>query len=1305
MESGFWPTQHTEIADALFRNVQSHQESTTTGPKKPKIALLTQTVVPSPVIQFVLPARLRSRLQNDVVFVGERSLVLREIVMGSYLEDVSVNSDFDADIMAVKAIYLYGDMPLDIQMRLGIQEDSSGPAYTGKDLPDHLLVLTLDSKELVFLYYRDDDEKRNGRFTHFRRPLPSDVSIVERFGRHLAVDPKSRAVAVAAPANFFGVFLLRSPEDLLSQVKKESLDPIFEERFFRLDGDILFMEFLYPEAENENKIILLFIISKGSDTLAVSYVWDSADTLRQARPKVISTKLPGVCRLPSLVIPLTKSTSFMIVTTSLLILASHCTSPDMRFTRQPISEIDTSLPMTWAKWTRPYRHQKYNKSHDDIYLCREDGVIIYVNISNNGSINGVHVLGSLDCDVDRAFDTIDFSDPSHGGDLLIAAGNTGNGGLFISEPRQSPTCVQKFENWAPILDTVLVPPSEESAQHEQSMKAHTNGNGRLYGCSSSANGRGAINEFRYGYEAQIGWIVSLEDLSSARSIWCIPDFSDEGTYLLVSDPLTSTLLYLSRSNGGEIYAVDDLNSALDTSAQTLAAGYTTEGVLVQVTSNSVCLAVPENPSLNHVSSFQIDQNVLISAVNGRLALFAVVIRSDHGIALKVGKIKLFEGCLGSAFLGDIVDLNEVPTSLLIEEINNEIFIFIGLGEGHIDCYQLLGLETHYIGRYTLELSDGDLLKVIDSMVFLTWPGRHHAALFCGLRSGVLVPIDIQFNMESSKKTMKTTQHPYIKLGHTVVKVSKKDKSVLTTCGSGFWCISNFETTDASNFDLNEVWITDQDNSAYVQKSVEVFTVVDAPGNSSSTTLDGSLVCISEGQLLICSLDRRAKAIPRKIEMPGGANRIAYSQYLQSLIVAYTATETVKITGTGNSKLYTRPYLDFIDLETHQSSLSPSQQGSQDKGAPKLWRPSGSSGEKITCILDWIPEHDGQKYHFIVIGTARRSREEKGRIIFLHTRRNTADPGQIECSVKYIHPFDGPVRAVAAYGECTLMVAAGNDIVPIEPDIPKRKKQWVPSARFKLTSPGVSITVHDTFLYVSTARESLVVLKVVENKLELYAHDGARLESLSHYHIGGESKLVLASTRGGKLSLFSETGITNTDKLLTPAVAEANIPLSVIRLSPCPAHPLLPASTVTHGVTADGTIYRITTINEKEWQLLRFVQNLCSRDSLVSPFLSARKRRWTWTDIMPQSNKPSQMHVDGDILSRLVKHGADRLRDILDGNATRSLQVDASAAFPLRTCMEIFEEMAREVFGEITLHDNNTISYFMRWLQKLLQPRI
>lgn len=164
-------------------NDNNAQPDITTTPKS-RIGLFTKTIVPSPVIQFVLPARLRSVLQNDVVFIYERSLLIREIIMDTYLEDVMVNSEFDANIIAAKAIKVQQKAPLDVQMKVGTQDDSL------EALPSHILALTLDSRELIFLYYYASPRESSGRFVHFRRALPSDVSISERFGQHLAVDPR-----------------------------------------------------------------------------------------------------------------------------------------------------------------------------------------------------------------------------------------------------------------------------------------------------------------------------------------------------------------------------------------------------------------------------------------------------------------------------------------------------------------------------------------------------------------------------------------------------------------------------------------------------------------------------------------------------------------------------------------------------------------------------------------------------------------------------------------------------------------------------------------------------------------------------------------------------------------------------------------------------------------------------------------------------------------------------------------------------------------------------------------------------------
>jgi hypothetical protein len=57
------------------------------------------------------------------------------------------------------------------------------------------------------------------------------------------------------------------------------------------------------------------------------------------------------------------------------------------------------------------------------------------------------------------------------------------------------------------------------------------------------------------------------------------------------------------------------------------------------------------------------------------------------------------------------------------------------------------------------------------------------------------------------------QRPEKRFGQTVVKLLKKDNMILATCGIGFWCISdvNISNANASDFDLQRIWITDQNN--------------------------------------------------------------------------------------------------------------------------------------------------------------------------------------------------------------------------------------------------------------------------------------------------------------------------------------------------------------------------------------------------------------------------------------------------------------------------------------------------------------
>lgn len=449
----------------------------------------------------------------------------------------------------------------------------------------------------------------------------------------------------------------------------------------------------------------------------------------------------------------------------------------------------------------------------------------------------------------------------------------------------------------------------------------------------------------------------------------------------------------------------------------------------------------------------------------------------------------------------------------------------------------------------------------------------------------------------------------------------------------------------------------------------------------------SLFCIADGQLLICTLDQVAKAVPRRISLPGSASRVTYSKHLKSLVVAYT--RTTLDTNSNPIKRFTYPHIEFVDPDS-QASTAASIDGPGDEGS-QLWRPQGVAGEKITCIMEWMPQKDGQAYHFIVIGTARRNQEERGRVIFLRAARIPSNPAQIKCSAKYIHKFESPVHAIAPYGDLTLMVATGNDIVSLNTKL--SDSRTVRISRYSLLSPAVSITIREPYLYVSTTRQSLIVLKVSNDRLVLHAHDRARLDGLSHVHFG-EPKLSIASSRGGRVSVLNESGITENDKLMPAALANAHLPVSVMQLTagtrPSPAS----FPHVVYGTTITGAVYRFLVLNEKEWRLLRLLQNLCVRDPILSPFTPKKKRRGSPVEA-ETSLLPARMHIDGDVLGRLVERGAGYLNQMLNSkDFDNPLSADKGSSAAI---LEHFARASEDLLGECS----DPAEEVMRWLRTLL----
>lgn len=199
--------------------------------RPPSLGLLTQTLIEGPVIKSIIPARIRHSSKNDVVLVRDRSIQIKEIrkegTKGeySYLEDVAVKNDFDSTIRVARTFELPrtnapSEPPptgIDAIIKQEVTEPLEPEVKLHPELPPQMIALTLESMKLVFLCAFHEDQEV--RFLSSYRHMPASKSHSEQIGEHLAIDPKSRAMAVAANEGSFYLYALKNLEDLKKDVE------------------------------------------------------------------------------------------------------------------------------------------------------------------------------------------------------------------------------------------------------------------------------------------------------------------------------------------------------------------------------------------------------------------------------------------------------------------------------------------------------------------------------------------------------------------------------------------------------------------------------------------------------------------------------------------------------------------------------------------------------------------------------------------------------------------------------------------------------------------------------------------------------------------------------------------------------------------------------------------------------------------------------------------------------------------------------------------------------------------------------
>lgn len=345
--------------------------------------------------------------------------------MGDSLEH---GLDDDPYGIAVKSEPLSSPLPPDAN---GIFDSSPS-----RSLPPQLLVLMLESCELLFLFVRErPDQTLEFSITTYASP-----KLLPYMGYQLAVDPSSRYLAAATPEGVFVVYELEALSELNRQYATHGyIEPVKNTRIRVVSGVIHKLEFLFPRPEDDYHIILILIVVRRERSHGppisrmATYEWELGDNLQAifAEEKQ-GNRLPKEHKMPLLLIPLRFKTSFFAVSPSYIGVVKYALGGAPEFELLPTQPLaptplfhGSGRPL-WVAWARPFRRKKYFEKTDIIYLAREDGAIIHVEIDALELLPSVTNVGCLGANIDTAFTTAYdiFSD------VLIIGGDSGPGGIW-----------------------------------------------------------------------------------------------------------------------------------------------------------------------------------------------------------------------------------------------------------------------------------------------------------------------------------------------------------------------------------------------------------------------------------------------------------------------------------------------------------------------------------------------------------------------------------------------------------------------------------------------------------------------------------------------------------------------------------------------------------------------------------------------------------------------------------------------------------------------------------------------------------
>jgi len=166
---------------------------TTPTPPHHWTGILSRTFSSSSTIRWIVPARIRSSSKNDIVFVGETFVQLREFLDSGQLADATAKLDFGTEILAAQVISAKVQIVSTIHAILKQERDQEQYSIHGQPVeashPPQILVLSTSSNELIYVYAKEDSSG-DAKFVFAKKSLLRSINLPIRQCRHMAVDPE-----------------------------------------------------------------------------------------------------------------------------------------------------------------------------------------------------------------------------------------------------------------------------------------------------------------------------------------------------------------------------------------------------------------------------------------------------------------------------------------------------------------------------------------------------------------------------------------------------------------------------------------------------------------------------------------------------------------------------------------------------------------------------------------------------------------------------------------------------------------------------------------------------------------------------------------------------------------------------------------------------------------------------------------------------------------------------------------------------------------------------------------------------------